>query len=149
MQGILVMTTEGWLLKTNDTSFGISLYIYGDTLEPEFLSNELGLQPIRSHRKGYIREAPSGKIFTAKTGFWEFSTCAYISSMEVNDHLEFLIENINKTSPIYNISGVQNAYIGIYISVDHETCPTVEFEIKPSTFKKISSLDIPVKFTFV
>lgn len=149
MQGILVMTTKEYSIQIKEgCSLGVSLYIHGVNLDPMLVSEELGLLPIRSHKKGYSREAPSGKVFVAKAGFWEFSTCAYVSTTEVNDHLEFLAERIYKTKKISDINGVQEAFIGVYVGVDHDAYPTVEFDIKPSTLKKISAMNIPIKFTF-
>ena len=51
----------------------IAFYVKGDALEPEQVSSQLGLEPLRAHRKDQVKVTSSGEQYSTKTGLWMFS----------------------------------------------------------------------------
>ena len=66
----------------------IFIRLLGDQLDPEEVSQAIGLQPTLSWRKGETFETSSGRLLSRKTGLWE---------LEIVDAREEAAERIKKT----------------------------------------------------
>jgi hypothetical protein len=86
-----------------------SLRLYGDSLEPKEVSRLLQLDPDDSAPKG-LKTTVSGKSRTAPTGRWILRTEGRIESTNLEDHIEWLVDHLEKAgvSPIH-IEGVTAA----------------------------------------
>ena len=77
--------------KWNRASIGI----YGDSFEPERITELLGLFPTRRARKGEIRDSPraSVKLSPWKTSFWLF-TSPLSDHAPLQEHLLWIIDQL-------------------------------------------------------
>src|SRR2546423_7254182 len=70
-----------------------SLRILGEDLDPDQVTNELGLQPDESHRKGDVigKRTP----LPHKRGYWSIVSSRHMAaSAETNDHLRWLVASV-------------------------------------------------------
>jgi Domain of unknown function (DUF4279) len=70
------------------------LLIYGDELEPDVLSERLGISPSRSKRRGQITTNSLGRSRIAKVGMWFLSSENNVESKELRRHLDWLISQL-------------------------------------------------------
>jgi hypothetical protein len=61
----------------------VTLRFFGDTLDPQELSTQLGALPTKSAAMGDVRQSARGRLI-AKTGEWILSVEAHTSSNDVN-----------------------------------------------------------------
>jgi hypothetical protein len=69
-----------------------SLGFVGDRLQPQHVSDILGISPIKSWRKGELfRPGPRGPEIVARTGTWWLSTEGLVAGRDLGAHLAFLV----------------------------------------------------------
>lgn len=71
------------------------LRIYGDDLDPEIITKNLGLTPSSSQKKGEERENSLGRKLVFKLGGWFLSSEGFIQSKDVRRHLDWLLQKLN------------------------------------------------------
>jgi hypothetical protein len=71
----------------------VSLGIYGEPLEPERITELLGLTPTRWGRKGEIRISPRAKVPPRKNSFWLLSS-PLADSEPLDAHLSWLMDKL-------------------------------------------------------
>ena len=57
-------------MNSQDVLVTVSLYLLGDQLDPEKVSEELGIVPTKTRRKGEKRATAAGREYISKTGVW-------------------------------------------------------------------------------
>jgi hypothetical protein len=73
-----------------------SLGFVGDRLEPQQVTEILGLPPTKSWRKGELfRPGPRSPEIIAHTGAWWLSTEGLVAGGDLDDHLGFLVALIS------------------------------------------------------
>jgi hypothetical protein len=73
------------------------LELVGDNLDPDKLRKLFSIKPKLARRKGDEQgRRPGRPTAFARTGYCGFSTLAHVSSDNINDHLEFLINEITR-----------------------------------------------------
>lgn len=77
-----------------------SLRLYGDELVPENISRLLRIEPSDSAAKGSQFTSRSGKTRTARTGLWILSTEFHIESTNLEDHIEWLMDQMEPAGVI-------------------------------------------------
>jgi hypothetical protein len=77
-----------------------TLRFAGDSLEPEEISNVLGVVPTRANRKGarYFAGPRTGEL-TGHTGIWLLSTDNVIAGCDLDRHLSYLVNLIFESEP--------------------------------------------------
>lgn len=60
------------MAKLVDTS--VSLYFYGDDLDPDAVTRALGVAPSRCGRKGELVVGTAGRSRVVKTGYWRLQS---------------------------------------------------------------------------
>lgn len=68
-----------------------SLRFMGNRLEPDRLTELIGEQPTTSYRKGEVYRRSRGHEVRGRTGLWLLSSKPRVASLELRDHLEYLI----------------------------------------------------------
>jgi hypothetical protein len=68
-----------------------SLRFRGDRLEPDRLTEILGNTPTLAYRKGEAFKRSRGQEARGRTGLWMLSTEKHISSIELDEHLRYLL----------------------------------------------------------
>lgn len=140
------------------TLIKISIWLKGDQLDPEFVSEKLGIQPNRSHRKGDkgggIRP---GTKYLKKTGVWQFSVkdesrrTEDITEHIFNDVLKLIDELLQKfeglQEPLDQMTGVTEAFLDILIIGDVKELAEVEFFLSKERLLRICQLGLGIYIT--
>jgi|ERR1051325_2533005 len=71
-----------------------SLRFSGDQLEPPRLSDLLGALPTTAYRKGEVYKRFRGHEARGRTGLWLLSSKGQVDSLDLNDHLEYLLDAV-------------------------------------------------------
>jgi len=70
------------------------LRIYGDDLEPDFVTMHLGINPSRSQKRGEIRQSFGGGESQVKIGGWFLSSEQHVQSRDLRRHLDWLLAQL-------------------------------------------------------
>jgi hypothetical protein len=69
-----------------------SLGLVGDRLQPQHVTDILGISPTKSWRKGELfRPGPRSPEIVARTGAWWLSTEGLVASPDLDEHLAYLV----------------------------------------------------------
>ena len=68
-----------------------ALRIYADNLDPDMVTDCLGIRPTSSQRKGEIKTNSRGKQRTIKIGAWFLSSEDRVQSKDLRRHLDWLL----------------------------------------------------------
>lgn len=71
-----------------------TLLIYHDALDPDLLSERLGLMPTRSQKKGDILHPHGIRPVPAPIGGWFLSTREILKSKDCRRHIDYLLEKL-------------------------------------------------------
>jgi len=63
----------------------------GDRLAPESLTRILGTEPRTAYRKGDVFKIVRGHEVRGRTGLWLLSSEGRVDSLDLNDHLDYLL----------------------------------------------------------
>ena len=76
------------------TELNISFSISGSAVEPGKISEELGLVPSHSHRRGDVYESRSGQMLERYNSVWTFSSEGKVPEPEPNAHVDYVLNNL-------------------------------------------------------
>lgn len=126
----------------------LSIFLRGNTLNPEVVSGVLSLSPSSSQKKGEKRISSSGNEYVTQIGVWEFAATG--DSSVLSEHIEELTSKVKKKgAELLAIEGVEEAYADIFIGIeaDEEGEGTCEFELTEANLAALTQLGLPVRFT--
>src|SRR5437879_3554478 len=112
----------------------VSLYLWGDKLDPQRITEILGVASSDSRAKGETRTLPTNTVVTAKIGFWRFSTDdAGLKSSELAEHIELLRSQFGASwTKVASLPDVQEACVKVFIATSaSEGDTTCYFEMSP------------------
>jgi len=127
----------------------VSIYLFGDELNPDIVTGLLGIEPNESHKKGKRWTTSTNSEVIERTGVWVIS--AKTSSNDLRCVLEDITSKINMDAPLLTeLVGVDEAYLDVFIAIDADgdgngTCA---FELSQRNIAELSRLKLPVRFTF-
>lgn len=119
----------------------VAIYLKGHRLDPDHVSQVLGIQPSRSQKKGGFR-AESTK-FIAKIGMWTHKIKS--DSRLISDLIDELLKQIgNPPTPLNEIDGVEDAHLDILFALDGDdgAKETVEFALTKNQIARLSQLGL-------
>jgi hypothetical protein len=103
------MKTEGYMID-------VSIFLRGDELDPESISNKLGIIPSSSQYANEKRITSRNQEYVTKIGVWELA--AESRSFILSDHINELTAKLKKANFHRHIEGVQEAYVDVFIATD-------------------------------
>jgi Domain of unknown function (DUF4279) len=68
--------------------------IYGDSLDPETVTRDLGIQPTDAHRRGEIRNGDRRRPLVYRTGGWFLESRMVVSSRDLRQHIDWLLDQL-------------------------------------------------------
>jgi hypothetical protein len=138
-------------MKTKKYSTSVSICLRGDKLDPDLITNILGVKPSRSQYRGEKRVTPQGREYTKKNGAWTIS----IDSNTTDPII--LCDDINKLTStfgipptsLHNLEGVEDAYIDVFIAADpdEDGGGSCAFQFNEQNVTALSKLGLPIHFT--
>ncbi|MCX7564389.1 DUF4279 domain-containing protein [Xanthomonadaceae bacterium XH05] len=131
----------------NEPICQISIYLKGDNIDPQHLTDQLGIIPTRSHRKGHTWITASGKEVVERTGIWVLS----IRSPEgVSSALCELASKLTLGRiALRDMTGIEESFIDIFMTSnpDKSGGGTVEFNLDDEGAAAINKIGLPLQFT--
>ncbi len=128
----------------------VGIYLYGDELEPSFISKVLGVSSAIYQKKGEFTASSKNKANSviAKIGMW--ALIAEIDSVNVGDHIDELLCKVgNPPVPLNLIEGVSEAHLDVafFGSDDEEPRKTAEARLSRVHVETIGRLGLGMQFT--
>lgn len=125
-----------------------SLYLRGDDLLPDQISNLVGLEPTEAHRKGKTWTTSSNKQVVEKTGVWSWTR-----SIETEDVAGVLVEflaALPSEVQFGTLPGVREAYLDVFIAsgTDEYGGGESQLIIDPQCLSRLAALGLPLQLTF-
>jgi len=128
----------------------IRLYLYGDKLDPDFISELLQENPDRSHMKGHVGiSRTSGKLYTPKlTGFWSKKISTTAESFEVSVAEALTVIEKGEVD-LLTLPGVTSGVFDIYIDGGKQYRDGVQIfsKISAEQLSKIAALKLSLQIT--
>ena len=125
-----------------DIDTNVTLRMFGDDLDPEVITSEMGLRPDRSHKKGDVQGARTPVV--RKHGYWSITSSKHMAaSVDTNEHIEWLVAlvapKLNQLSGYKRRGWTVDVWIGLHTSVGHGG-PTLH----PNVLARLAGLGLDV-----
>ena len=75
-----------------------SLCIYN--IDPDLVTNKLGIKPTGGQKKGVPSIVPSGKEIIGRINSWVLSSHNYVTSKDIRAHLDWVLDKIEPVIPV-------------------------------------------------
>jgi Domain of unknown function (DUF4279) len=126
----------------------VTIYVWGDALDPADVSSCLGIEPSLSRRRGDKRTTRTHREITAKTSVWTLSTEGQGGDLSTRIQ-ELAVKLEARSSQIYKIAGVEGAYVDIYIalSVARDGQGQCCFRLSHDDIAALQTMGLPIEFT--
>jgi len=126
----------------------VSLRILGDSLSPDDVTEALNIEPTRSHFKGDETLSSKGKKRVMKSGYWELDAREKHDSMQLIDHLNYLLKIIKACNQdIKSLAGCQSVEFSIILGTANDN--TIEFALDSEILKQIVEIGVDLHFTII
>jgi len=137
-------------MNISDKKVIASLYLHGDNLNPDDISNILGILPSGAHRKGDKRtpSATGREYVPYRSGLW--SLVLDRNHAEVMDIMAELLTILAKVNlSLASLPGVQDAYFDVFIAglINQSGQGKCEFELEGQQLSALARFGIPIHFT--
>lgn len=126
------------------------IYFQGDDLEPNLLTTLLGVEPIRSHKRGEESTNRQGKVLVAKVGLWTWQSTDQTETMTLNDHIEKLWATFEKSvDRVSMLPNVERAWVDVHVVNEALSTDSNEaiFDLDPHALLVLNQFGLPVEFT--
>jgi hypothetical protein len=126
-----------------------SIYIYGSDLQPNIISELLGIQPTGWQIKGGRRFTDrSGQHKPAQIGIWQLKSEKATSPL--SEQVEELLTKIGKrTVVLHKIQGVETAELNILVTDDSDTRMSDEIALSRIHLERLSALGLSLSLTLL
>lgn len=126
------------------TRVEVSLFIYGHDLDPELVTERLGLMPEVAARKGDTRHW-QGKSAVQKIGVWGCKVKGSGVELLVN---QFIAALTPRDNILAQVPAAEEGVIEIFISMlSNEGSIACEEELSVSQLSSLSAYGLPLRFT--
>ncbi|RNF83880.1 DUF4279 domain-containing protein [Montanilutibacter psychrotolerans] len=120
-----------------------TLCFYGDSLDPDAITNALGIGPTRSVRRNDARKRGS-KTIIAKTGAWLLTSDEQLDSKDVQSHIRWILQRVaGRLGEVTRLPEVETARIFCFWSSVHGNGGPA---ISSATLKLLAQHDIDLDF---
>lgn len=135
-------------MKECDCSVYVDLYFLGDDLDPDAVTEKLGVIPTDSWRKGEEKVTSTSRKYVTKNGLWRLSSDS--DSRLISDRVAQLASNVMiGGKPPSELDGIQEAFVDIFVLArtdDNEGRGTCEFCLNKGSLATLRELGFPVQF---
>lgn len=104
----------------------VSLYLYGNQLDPEQINSKLCIEPTKARIKGEKWFTCTNKEVVTKIGFWELTSQSRSESL--SDQIAWIRQKLDSAvcSPS-NIPGVEKVEISIFVALGSNSDGALDF----------------------
>lgn len=131
-------------MSDQNTRVEVSLFLYGHDLDPELVTERLGLTPEVAARRGDSRHW-QGKSAVQKTGVWGYKVKGSGVEPLVNQFIAALAPSDNILA---QVPAAEDGVIEIFISMlSDEGSIACEEELSVTQLKSLCAFGLPLRFT--
>lgn len=132
---------------SKDPKLIVALYLRGELLDPDQVTQRFGIEPSKMHKKGDIHITPTGHKVTAKHGLW--ALIIELDSPSLDDHLLSLAGSLPADLSLSSISSVEDAYFDVFVGMtsDADGDAECELEVSPRLLAQLAGFGLPVRIT--
>ncbi|AOY95573.1 hypothetical protein BKK79_27955 [Cupriavidus sp. USMAA2-4] len=125
----------------------IALYVTGTKLDPDRITEILGIEPNRKRSCGEKRISSSGHEITAKCGLWGLVIESDSPLLEVQ--LAQLVEKVRPSQTFPTVAGVEEAYVDVFIALgsDSDGNANCDLSLSADLLTQVARLGLPLKIT--
>jgi hypothetical protein len=133
------------------TTLEVNLYVYGHDLDPDMVTEILGIAPTVARRRGETRTTLTGKTVVQKTGVWGYKIIA--RSEELTSGMRGLLDQLiaelgHRERLLESLPQADEGFIEILFSMISDAGSVgCEVEIAESEVKALASFGLPLRFT--
>lgn len=136
-------------MNNNQDVISVGIYLYGDNLDPKYVSQTLGVEPTKSQKKGEVKTTGVNRESSATSGFWikEF----ILKNKKTEEHLDDLSACLKRmrTLEISKIKNVEHAHLDVYVGTGiFNNSAQASFVISDNIMSILSKANIPLMITF-
>lgn len=126
----------------------ISLYLWGAKLDPQRITEILGVMPSAARAKGETRTLPTKHVVTAKIGVWEFCTYPELKSSVLADHIELLQSRFGSSGTnVGNLPNVEDACVDVFMAISaKEDSTECDFELSQKDLSHLQQFSVRIEF---
>lgn len=127
----------------------VSLYVKGDTIDPEVISEMLGIQPTKAHRKGHVWRTSHGSEIVEKTGLWRLTLQSEGTGVStLIAEIDRLVQTAGVT--VSELPGAEVAFVDVLLlgKGGDDGGGSCEVTLDPDVVQVLGRLGLPVEFTF-
>lgn len=130
-----------------DPKLIVALYLRGEHLDPDLVTQRVGIEPSKMHKKGDTHVTSTGHKVTAKHGLW--ALVIEVDSLSLDDHLLRLEGSLPPDLSPSSIGGVEDAYFDVFVAMtsDADGDAECELEVSPKLLALLASFGLPVRIT--
>jgi hypothetical protein len=135
-------------MKAQNRTIAVAVCLLGANLDPDLVSEELGINPTLSRRKGDRRSSANGREILTKMGVWELGSSS--QSPSISEHLDQVLSaTSNPKTAFTRVSDIEDAFFDIFVAAvaDGRGGGTCEFEMSAAQIESLGKLGLPVRFT--
>lgn len=144
---LLAISVNDMNISKSSSLYTVSVYLKGDTLNPELISEKLGIAPTKSHWKGFSFTTSTQHEVVKSTGLW----CLSIDgSTEVSATISTLASNLLRSGcDLSSLPGVEESYVDIFYAERADDLAGAEcsFTCDARCLALLAALQLPVHFT--
>ena len=133
-------------MQTTKQFICVAIYLKGYELNPEYVTQMIGVQPSKSQKKGGLK--PNSTRFVAKIGMWMVDVES--RTLSVSELIDELLQKIgNPSVRLDEIKGVEDAFLDIFVplSKDGKINEPLEFALTKNQITKLNQLGLSVEVT--
>ena len=133
-------------MKKKKQFISIAIYLRGDGLNPDHVSQVLSVQPSRFQKKDEFKHGSTR--FIAKIGVWTLKVKS--DSRSISELVDELFQKLGDPPVrLGEIEGVEDAYLDIFVPLSQrgKIDETLEFALTKSQIEKLSQLGLSACFT--
>jgi Domain of unknown function (DUF4279) len=134
-------------MKPDEPQLIVALYVRGDALDPELVTQLLGVEPTKMQKKGQEFVTPSGREFATKIGLW--SLVIQSESTSLDEHLTMLLSALAGRKGIDSIPGVEDAYVDVFVALasDKDGDANCALSVGPAALEGLATLGLPLRIS--
>lgn len=123
----------------------ISLYLYGDEISHDEVSELLGLSPTRVRSRGDVRVTSSGAEIVQKIGLWEYRE--RINTNQISAYIANFFDGI-VCSKVVGVAGIEKAELDVFVPLGADDDQSgFSFELRAGLLAALSVLGFDVIIT--
>ena len=135
-----------------DYVISVALYLHGFDLNPDAVSEALGIRPDRSWHRGERQHGKkTGRVYVRKAGLWVLEAKVNPESSNVADYLDALLSRIDfDAEALAQLGGLEEAYVDIFVATTSDEefgGAQCELGFSPTQIERLARLGVPVNLT--